>query len=215
MAKAKQTEPESEPEVKTTQTINIKKLDIGTIAVRIVGDSEYLPEPMDMAVLEKYNKIKSKQNYTKDDISEEEKVKAKFYYTEDGTTYGIPTRAFYNSMIRASSYLFDIKQGGMRNIKEGVTLMGDVLPLNFKSKRVVTHWGRTSGMKGSPRKIMRNAFSDWSVDLVIRYNKANLSPEQIVNVLNWAGFHIGVGGFRKEKTGNFGAFHIDFNNNLN
>jgi hypothetical protein len=191
------------------QKISLKKLDIGTIIVKVVGDSPYMPEPMDMAVLEKYNKIRSKQSYTKDDISEEEKVTAKFYYTEDGK-FGIPARAIYNSMIRASSYLFDIKQGGMRNIKEGVTLVGDILPLKFKKQKVVTHWGRTSGMKGSPRKIMRNAFEDWSVEVTIQFNKANLSAEQIINVLNWAGFHIGVGGFRKEKTGNFGAFHIDF-----
>jgi len=191
------------------QKINLKKLETRTIKVKIVGDSPYMPEPMDMAVLEKYNKIRSKQNYTKDDISEEEKVKAKFYYTED-EQFGIPARAIYNSMIRASSYLFDIKQGGMRNIKEGVTVVGDILPLKYKKQKVLTHWGRTSGMKGSPRKIMRNAFEDWSVDVTIQFNKANLSAEQIINVLNWAGFHIGVGGFRKEKTGNFGAFHIDF-----
>ena len=189
------------------QKITLKKLDIGVLKLKIVGTSPYLPEPMDMAVLEKYNKIKSKQSYTKDDISEEEKVKAKFYYTEDEKV-GIPARAIYNSMIRGSSYLFDIKQGGMRNIKEGVTVKGDILPLKFKKQSEVTHWGRTSGMKGCPRKIMRNQFDDWSVDVVIEYNKANLSPEQIVNVLNWAGFHIGVGGFRKEKTGNFGAFTI-------
>ncbi len=191
------------------EKINLKKLDLGLIKVKIVGDSDYLPEPMDMAVLEKYNKIKSKQSYKKDDISEEEKVKAKFYYTENGKM-GIPARAFYNSMIRASSYLFDIKQGGMRNIKEGVTIKGDILPLKSKKQKVITHWGRTSGIKGSPRKIMRNAFENWSVELTIQYNKNNLSAEQIINVLNWAGFHIGVGGFRKEKTGNFGAFHVEF-----
>jgi len=190
-----------------TEQINIKAIQIGVLKLKIIGTSPFLPEPMDMAVLEKYNKIKSKQNYTKDDLSEEEKVKAKFYYTEDGKE-GILARAFYNSMIRASSYLFDIKQGGMRNIKEGITVKGDVLPIQYKSKKVLTHWGRTSGMKGSPRKIMRNAYYDWTVDLTIEYNKSNLSAEQIINVLNWAGFHIGVGGFRKEKTGNFGAFHV-------
>ncbi len=190
-----------------SQKIDIKKLDIGILKLKIIGDSPYLPEPMDMAVLEKYNAIKSKKNYTKDDISEEEKVKAKLYFTEDNEI-GIPARAIFNSMIRGSSYLFEIKQGGMRNIKEGLTIKGDILKLDFKKQNVLTHWGRTSGMKGSPRKIMRNAFYDWSVEIVVEYNKANLSAEQIVNVLNWAGFHIGVGGFRKEKTGNFGSFHV-------
>ena len=189
------------------ERINLKKLDIGILKLNIIGDSPYLPEPMDMAVLEKYNAIKSKKNYKKDDIGEGEKVKAKFYFTEDGKL-GIPARAIYNSMIRGSSYLFDIKQGGMRNIKEGVTIKGDILPLKFKKQSEVTHWGRTSGMKGSPRKIMRNQFEGWSVEVVVEYNKANLSAEQIINVMNWAGFHIGVGGFRKEKTGNYGSFHV-------
>lgn len=192
------------------EKINPKKLDIGVLQVKVIGDSPYLPEPMDMAVLDRYNKIKSKQSYSKDDISEEEKVKAKLYLTKDEKP-GILARAFYNSMIRASSYIFEVKNGGMRNIKEGITVRGDVLPLDFSKQSVVTHWGRTSGMKGSPRKIMRNQFEDWSVELTIEYNKSNLSAEQIINVLDWAGFHIGVGGFRKEKTGNYGSFHVDFN----
>jgi hypothetical protein len=191
------------------EKVNLKVLDIGVLKLKIVGTSPYMPEPMDMEVLEKYNKIKSKQNYKKDDISEEEKVKVKYYYTDDGK-YGIPARAFYNAMIRASSYLFDIKQGGMRNVKEGVTIKGDIIPIEFKEQKVLTHWGRTSGMKKSPMKIMRNAFYDWSVELEIEYNKENLSAEQIVNVLNWAGFHIGVGSFRKEKTGNFVLFRVNF-----
>ena len=189
------------------EIINIKPLEIGVIKIKIIGTSPYLPEPMDMDVLEKYNKIKSKQAYKKDDLSEEEKVKAKFYYTKDNKL-GIPARAFYNSMIRASSYLFEKKDGGMRNIKEGLSVKGDILPLTFKSKEILTHWGRTLGQSKAPRKIMRNAFNDWSCELEIEYNKNNLSAEQIVNVLNWAGFHIGVGGFRKENTGNFGSFKI-------
>jgi hypothetical protein len=192
----------------TKETINFKPLSLGVLKIKVVGTSPYMPEPMDMEVLERYNKIKSQQSYTKDIISEEDKVKEKFYYTTDGK-YGIPVRAFYNSMIRASSYLFDIKQGGMRNIKEGVTIKGDIIPLKYKDIKVLTHWGRTSGATKSPHKIMRNAFYDWSCELEIQYNKNNLSAEQIINVLNWAGFHIGVGSFRKEKTGNFGLFTVE------
>lgn len=191
----------------TTKTIEIPPIKVGILKIKIQGNTPYLPEPMDMEVLERYNKIKSKQNYNKDELSEEEKVKAKFYYTLDGKE-GIPTRAFYNSMIRASSYLFDIKNKGMRNIKEGINIKGDIIPLNYKNKEIVTHWGRTSGAKRTPRKIMRNAFNDWGCELEIEYNQNNISPEQIVNVLNWAGFHIGVGGFRKEKTGNYGMFKV-------
>ena len=188
--------------------INIKPIELATLKVKIVGDRPYLPEPMDMEVLERYNQKRSNQTFSKDTVPEEEKVKEKYYYTADGKK-GIPARAFYNAMIKASSYLFEKTDGGMRNIKEGVLVEGDNLPLNYKSEKVLTHWGRTSGMKKSPRKIMRNAFEDWSTVLSIKYNVSQLSAEQIINVLNWAGFYIGVGGFRKEKTGNYGMFHTD------
>jgi len=111
-------------------------------------------------------------------------------------------------MIRASSYLIDKKQGGMRNVREGVTVRGDILPLDYEKEEVLEHWGRTSGQSKSPRKILRNAFYNWSTQLEIQYNKSQLSAQQIINILNWAGFHIGVGGYRKEKTGNFGMFEV-------
>jgi len=190
------------------QSISIKQLNIATIKVKVIGDTPYMPEPMDMAVLDRYDKKKSKQSYDKDDISENDKVKEKYYYTDDGKK-GIPARAFYNAMIRASNYLFDKKDGGMRNIKEGVVILGDIIELNYSKETVLEHWGRTSGQSKAPRKILRNAFYDWSCELVIRYNESHLSSEQLFNILNWAGFHIGVGAFRKEKTGNFGLFRVE------
>jgi len=190
------------------ETINIKPLRIGKLKIKVIGRTPYLPEPMDMAVLDRYDKKKSNQTYDKDKLSEEDKSKEKYYYTQDGKK-GIPARAFYNSMIRASSYLFDKKDGGMRNVKEGVNVMGDVLPLTYSKEVTLTHWGRTSGQSKAPRKIIRNSFEDWTCTLEIEYNQEQLSPENIINILNWAGFHIGVGGFRKEKTGNYGNFYVD------
>lgn len=190
------------------EKVNIRPLKIGKLKLRVIGRTPYMPEPMDMAVLDRYDKKKSKQNYDKDSISEEDKSKEKYYFTEDGKK-GIPARAFYNSMIRASSYLFDKKDGGMRNVKEGVNILGDVILLKYKKEVQLTHWGRMSGMTKAPRKIIRNSFEDWSCELEVEYNQEQLSPEHIINILNWAGFHIGVGAFRKEKTGNYGSFYVE------
>lgn len=189
--------------------INVKPIQIETVTLKIKGVSPYLPEPMDEAVLEMYNKKKANQTYKKDIIPEEEKVKHKYYFTEDGKK-GILARAFYKSMIKASTYLIGKGDGGMRNVKEGVSIIGDeVLSMKYSKEKVLTHWGRTSGRTRSPRKIMRNAFYDWECELVIQYNAEHLSPDQIYNILNWAGFHIGVGGFRKENTGTFGMFKVE------
>ena len=190
------------------QVVNIKPLKIGRMKIKVVGRTPYMPEPMDMAVLDRYDQKKSKQTYNKDQISELDKAKEKYYFTSDGKK-GIPVRAFFNYMIRASSYLFDKKDGGMRNIKEGINLMGDIIPLEYKKEVQLTHWGRMSGQTKAPRKIIRNSFENWSCVVEIEYNQEQLSPENIINVLNWAGFHIGVGAFRKEKTGNYGSFYVE------
>lgn len=189
------------------EKINLKPLKIGRIKLHIIGKTPLLVDPMDMNVVETIDKKKSGQVYEKDNRSEAEKVKEKYYFTANGKK-GIPARMFYKSMIKASSYIFEKSEGGMRNVKEGVIVLGDILPLKYKKEEVVTHWGRSSGMTKAPRKIMRNAFYDWSVDLEIEYNQNQLSAEHIVNILNWAGFHVGVGAFRKENTGNFGLFEV-------
>jgi hypothetical protein len=191
------------------ETISMRSLKIGVLKITVKGKTPYMPEPMDWDMLEEYDGPKGKKGKGEDKpaIPEAEKAKKKFYYTEDGK-YGINARAFYKAMIKASSYFFEKSEGGMRNIKEGVTILGDILPLKYKKVTQIKHWGRTSGMKGTPRKIIRNAFHDWEVALNIEYNQSELSAEQIVNILNWAGFYCGVGGFRKEKTGNFGMFEV-------
>jgi len=55
----------------------------------------------------------------------------------------------------------------------------------------------------------RPEFDPWSVDLEIKYNAAVLSAEQIVNLVNLAGFSVGVGDWRPEKSGTHGTFHIE------
>jgi len=195
---------------KTTKVdkVNLRKPDIKYLEVRLVGETPYLPEPMDDAVLEMYNAKKSKKTYKKDDIGEEEKVKSKYYWTQDGKK-GLPARAVYKAMIRASRYIIDRKDGGMGKIREGVVVLGDVLPLEYDNEKILTHWGRTPGQNRSPRKIMRNAFNGWSVNIRIQFNADQISAEQIVNVLYSAGVHIGVGGFRRENSGQYGMFDIE------
>jgi hypothetical protein len=199
MVKAKEKETVEEVKVK------LKKLELGRLKVHILGKSPYIPEPMDFEMLERYDKKKSNQTFDKDTRSEEDKLKTKFYFT-DKNEYGIPVRCFYKSMINASSYLFDKSDGGKRNIREGITIIGDVIPIKYKKIVKLKHWGKSSGMNKTPKLILRNAFVDWSCDLEIEFNKNQLSPEQIINVLSYAGFYIGVGGFRKQNSGNYGCF---------
>jgi hypothetical protein len=54
----------------------------------------------------------------------------------------------------------------------------------------------------------RGEFKKWSVTLPVSYNASAISPEQIMNMFNLAGFGVGVGEWRPEKNGGYGRFHV-------
>lgn len=54
----------------------------------------------------------------------------------------------------------------------------------------------------------RGQFTEWTTTVTIAYNKHALSKAQILNLLNVAGFGVGVGDWRPEKNGQFGRFHV-------
>ena len=56
----------------------------------------------------------------------------------------------------------------------------------------------------------RAQIDNWWADVVIAYDaNSKYSLEQIVNFLNVGGFSCGIGEWRTEKTGNWGAFHVE------
>lgn len=54
----------------------------------------------------------------------------------------------------------------------------------------------------------RAEFPDWKARVLVRYNANVLSEAQILNLLNVAGFAVGVGEWRPEKDGQYGMFHV-------
>ena len=53
----------------------------------------------------------------------------------------------------------------------------------------------------------RAEFWPWHAELEISYNTRALSLEQIMNLLNTAGFGVGIGEWRPERDGDKGRFH--------
>jgi hypothetical protein len=55
----------------------------------------------------------------------------------------------------------------------------------------------------------RAEFKKWSCVLTIKYNARVLTQDQIINLLHLAGFAVGIGEWRPEKSGQFGMFHVE------
>lgn len=61
---------------------------------------------------------------------------------------------------------------------------------------------------GVPDVRFRAEFREWSSTFKIKYNKMVISPEIIVNLINHAGFSVGLGEWRPDKGGRYGMFSI-------
>jgi len=62
-----------------------------------------------------------------------------------------------------------------------------------------------SPKKGAPITVCLNHFSGWKADFVINYTEHVFSLEQIVNIINLAGFGLGIGSGRSSG---FGRYHV-------
>jgi len=189
---------------KNESNIQLQELKKEKIVVELVGITPLLMEKMDMDVVERYNLKKGKKLSEKDDKLEEEKYEAKKHFDDKGNL-GIPSTAFLKGMTEVAPYIDGMDK---KKVRGSVRILGDIIPIKFKEEIKDVKWGRTSGMTKAPRKIIRPKFTDWSCKLEIVYNSTNISAEQVINLLNWAGFQMGVGGFRPEKSGNFGQYEV-------
>lgn len=61
---------------------------------------------------------------------------------------------------------------------------------------------------GAPDLRYRPQYDNWSIPIVLSFNRRLLSPAQLVNLLKVAGFHVGLGEHRPEKGGDWGMFTV-------
>lgn len=141
--------------------------------------------------------------------------KASLYTTPDGR-YGFPARAFKKSCMQAAHK--DI--GLARSIatpaikiygpgrSELVILEGGKAGKAAKPKMREDMVRVGSGLNKVPDIRFRGEFAEWSTVLHVELATEYVSVEQFVNLVNRAGFLIGVGEDRGEKGGNFGGYEV-------
>ena len=192
--------------------VTIPQPKIETVEISIEGVTPLLMEKMDPRVAEIYDKKKSKQVYEEDNRSEEEKVLDKIHYTPDGNI-GFPSSGFLQGMLDVAPRINGAKNAPYKTeIKQAVGFLDDVVPIDFKKQDIHTTVGKTSGRTAAPRLIIRPQFYGWKCKLRISYNSEIISLEQLINLINWAGFHCGLGGFRRNRSGTFGQYKVSSNN---
>lgn len=123
--------------------------------------------------------------------------------------YGIKAVWFKLAAVAACRFTDGLPMTKARGAFHVLGESGGLVELHYKSLRsredpVTIGQGSTRDMR------YRGEFSDWWVNIRIRYNHAVISPDQIVNLLNVSGFSGGVGEMRPSQkcSDQFGMYTV-------
>lgn len=200
------------------EIIELKPIDFRTAKVTIVGDGDIVLNKMnDVTARQLTEQRKSKAKKIEEVNMWEEIITSMHWkygkptdYSEEGlkqalqdnapciTAFGLK-KSFGDAVVRNEIDKYKTKFDASLNIVE------DLIPIHFAEHFIDEKL--MSPKKGSPVLVRLNRFSGWSATFTIRYvNGGTYSLEQIINIINLAGFGMGIGSGR---TSGYGKYHVE------
>jgi hypothetical protein len=184
--------------------INLIDIRPRTVVIRIVGDSPLITHAWsEKAKKQMRDKQQGRAAEGKQPKNPEAEMEGATYRLPTGQP-AIPTICFKAAAVDAASQVKDYTKVFLRGAFHTVGELAEIIsePAVMREDMVRVGMG-TADMRYRPQ------FNNWSVDLVVRFNPSSISLEQLVNLLNLAGFACGVGEWRPQKDGQFGMFHVE------
>ncbi len=193
---------------KVKEIAEVQRIDVKRAVVKIRGISPLIvhrwAEKAKKEMLDKMMK-KTVKKVAKDPEAEYEASK----YLLDNGRPGFPAEGFKLAMVRGAKQInlvmTDMRTGffvhgeySEKENRELVEIIGDPI-MREDNVRVG---------KGGADLRYRAQFSQWEALLNLSFNASVVSFDHIVNMLNAAGYGVGIGEWRPEKGGMFGRFEI-------
>lgn len=183
--------------------IELPRLEIKMIRIKLAGDSPLICHAWSKKAKEEMlAKQMKKAKQAKEAKNPEKDYEESLYKLPQGG-YGFPAVAFKSAAVDACSHIANITKVAARG---SFHIIGDMVKINGEPQ--MREDMVRVGM-GTADIRYRGEFREWSVEFDVRYNENVISPEQILNLFNTAGFAIGVGEWRPQKDGSFGMFHVE------
>ncbi len=193
-------------QLKKEEKIQVPKPDIRMAKVKIVGTSPLIFHKWDEKAMKMIlDKQMKKAVGARETRNPEEEYEASFYKDSEGRI-AFPANAVKQALVSAARNIPTITMALLRG---SVFIVGDkdgLIPVEYKEKNMRKDMVRI-GM-GTADIRFRGEVTDWSMTLMIKYNAGVLSLEQVVNLLQTAGFACGLGEWRPERNGDFGTFEV-------
>lgn len=221
---------EGQPNGADEVRVEIKPLNIQVIKLSIVGDTPLIVHAWSTKavrmILDKQMKRAKQAKEAKNPV---ENFVESLHRMPDGSGYGIPAICFKKALVSVAN-IADLTKVDCRFSLHVLGHVGDMLKISAPSLQgPVTEWDKeyekelqefhSQGVSmrqdmvriamGTSDIRFRAQFPAWEIrDIPVRYNANVMSPEQIVNLAELAGFSNGLGEWRPQRDGSSGTFHV-------
>lgn len=127
-------------------------------------------------------------------------------YMIDEKTHGFPVTGLKRAMVEACRST-DLSMVHAKTLFHSLPLLAhdELYPIKYKRVEMKQHTIRTQA--GTRRPVHRAMYTDWSMDVLVEWDEAVLSQEEIVNLVLQAGL-VGLGAFTPRCNGYYGQFTI-------
>lgn len=182
--------------------LDVPPLEIRSLQLTLIGDSPLIVHRWsEKAKKEMLDKQMKKPQLAKEAKNPEEDYWQSMYILPDGS-FGFPAIAFKSAAVTAVSLISGVTKIAARGTFH---IVGEYAVIN----------GRPEPREDMVRIAMGTAdiryraqYFPWSTTITIRYNPYVMGPAQIANLMQHAGFGVGVGEWRAERDGSMGLFHV-------
>jgi hypothetical protein len=197
---------ESGKGAKSFKQLIIPPLDVRSLILRIIGDAPLIvhrfSEKARRQMLDKQMGVASEGRQFK---NPEEDFRDSLYIMANGR-HGFPAIAFKNACVTACTSTG--KAITKVAARQAFHVVGDLIEI----EGTPTMREDTVRIGAGIADIRhRGEFREWACRLLIRYNARVISDQQLISLMNLAGFSVGVGEWRPERDGQFGRFYVDLN----
>lgn len=198
---------------KSVADIVIPELRIGVIPLLVVGTTALIVHAISAKNKEQIAAKQQKRATTRTARNPRQEYLDCFYMVKGkpeakGCVYGFPAAGFRQAFISACRQVPDLTMAGTQGCFHIIGEKGTNLVrlTDYSDPHMVEDTVTLSGA-GRPLDMRyRPYFDKWSARLNIHFNESVISVEQIINLARIAGFHVGVGDYRPEKSGSNGMF---------
>lgn len=188
--------------------IVLPKLNIQHFRLTLIGDSPLICNKWSEKAKQEMRDKQTKQpKQAKQAKNPQQCFEDSLYKLEDGG-FGFKSIAFKAAAVDACSHVDGVTKVEARG---AFHIQGEFVRIN--GKPTMREDMVRVGM-GVADLRYRGEFKEWNCEIIVRYNANVLSPEQIVNLFNTAGFAIGVGEWRPQRDGSSGMFHVGVDGEL-